>query len=158
MQSVIINIKHVVMYWFPNSYLGYSYNRIPNDPLQDYLSDSGLANFLKWRPVPKLPASIVFRLDIIFLWDNVNPVHAALWSHKRQKAKLFFEYFWLGTTLRPKGSRNLFIIHYWLWMEECQILMIFPFFFIKMQKKSGSRLGSKIQHKIFWRVFSSCVP
>ena len=37
-----------------------------------------------------------------------NPVQAALQSHKRLKAKHFFEYFWLGMTLRPKGSRNLF--------------------------------------------------
>ena len=37
-----------------------------------------------------------------------NPVQAALPSNKRQKAKHFFEYFWLGMTLRPEGSRNLF--------------------------------------------------
>ena len=37
-----------------------------------------------------------------------NPVQAALQSNKRLKAKHFFEYFWLGMTLRPKGSRNLF--------------------------------------------------
>ena len=36
-----------------------------------------------------------------------NPVQAALQSNKRLKAKHFFEYFWLGMTLRPKGSRNL---------------------------------------------------
>ena len=38
-----------------------------------------------------------------------NPVQAALRSNKRQKAKkFFFKYFWLGMTLRPEGSRNLF--------------------------------------------------
>ena len=37
-----------------------------------------------------------------------NPVQEALPSNKRQKAKYFFEYFWLGMTLRPEGSRNLF--------------------------------------------------
>ena len=37
-----------------------------------------------------------------------NPVQAALPSNKRQKAKHFFEYFWLGMSLRPKGCRNLF--------------------------------------------------
>ena len=37
-----------------------------------------------------------------------NPVQAALYSNKRQKAIIFFEYFWLGMTLRPEGSRNLF--------------------------------------------------
>ena len=37
-----------------------------------------------------------------------NPVQAALPSNKRQKAKKKFKYFWLGMTLRPEGSRNLF--------------------------------------------------
>ena len=37
-----------------------------------------------------------------------NSVQVALPSNKRQKAKHFFEYFWLGMTLRPEGSRNLF--------------------------------------------------
>ena len=37
-----------------------------------------------------------------------NPVQGALRSNKRQKAKYFFEYFWLRMTLRPEGSRNLF--------------------------------------------------
>ena len=37
-----------------------------------------------------------------------NPVQSALPSNKRQKAKFFFEYFWLGMTVRPEGSRNLF--------------------------------------------------
>ena len=37
-----------------------------------------------------------------------NPVQAALPSNKRQKTKFFLEYFWLGRTLRPEGSRNLF--------------------------------------------------
>ena len=37
-----------------------------------------------------------------------NQVQASLQSNKRLKAKHFVEYFWLGMTLRPKGSRNLF--------------------------------------------------
>ena len=37
-----------------------------------------------------------------------NPVQAGLQSNKRLNAKHFFEYFWLGMILRPKGSRNLF--------------------------------------------------
>ena len=37
-----------------------------------------------------------------------NPIQAALQSNIRLKVKHFFEYFWLGMTLRPKGSRNLF--------------------------------------------------
>ena len=37
-----------------------------------------------------------------------NPVQSALPSKKRQKAKTNLEYFWLGMTMRPEGSRNLF--------------------------------------------------
>ena len=37
-----------------------------------------------------------------------NPVQSALPSNKRQRAKHFFEYFWLCMTLRPEGSRTLF--------------------------------------------------
>ena len=36
-----------------------------------------------------------------------NPVQATLPSNKRLKAGHFLEYFWLGMTLQPKGSRNL---------------------------------------------------
>ena len=39
---------------------------------------------------------------------HTSPVQSALRSNKRQKAKFFFEYFWLSMTLRPEGSRNLF--------------------------------------------------
>ena len=31
-------------------------------------------------------------------------------------------------------------------------------FFMKIQKESCSRLGSKNQHKLFWRLLSSCMP
>ena len=37
-----------------------------------------------------------------------NPVQSVLLSNKRQRAKDFFEYFWLGMILRPEGSRNIF--------------------------------------------------
>ena len=83
-----------------------------------------------------------------------NPVQAALQSNKSLKARHFFEYFWFGMTLRPKGSRNLFQIcskstHDWL--------MDIFILFMKIEMKSFSRLGSKHQQKQFWRPFSSCI-
>ena len=113
-------------------------------------------------------------------WAWSNPLDRVQWIHQtlniwlgiqfrqrdgqikdRKPNIFFFVVAWHYPETR--GSRNLFYAsskstHDWLMDGRVSdILMIFPLFSWKCKKGSSSRLGSKNQNKIFWRVFSSCM-
>ena len=64
---------------------------------------------LRYIPIAKIATARYHNMGISNSEFLVSyPVQAELLSKKNQKAKHLFEYFWLGITLRPEGSRNLF--------------------------------------------------
>ena len=82
---------------------------------------------------------------------------------KDRNAKKLVKHFWQGMTLRLEGSRNLFqvslkITHDWLKDGRVSNFVDISILFMKTQKESCSRFGSKYQHTLFWRVLSSCMP
>ena len=88
-------------------------------------------------------SSFVSLLKIQFVWNSPdafavisnseylvrNPVQAALRSNKRRKAIMFLNIF--GWDPRGPGTYSKFVqspLMIVLWMEECQILVIFSYF------------------------------
>ena len=88
-----------------------------------------------------------------------NPVCKALYPHKKrnQNKQKLKKNGWAGpcdpcfSETYSKFVKGLLLVD--LWMENCQILMIFSYFFMKMQSDSCSRLGFKNQQKQIWRAF-----
>ena len=109
-----------------------------------------------FRQCPKLQKQIFISHSQYLV---TNPVQSALPSNKGQKGKHFFKIFGSARPWDQRGQgtyskflQSPLIIH--LWMEECQILMIFPYFSEKCRRSSAQDYAINANTSCFVGCFS----